>query len=81
MSMSLKNDVFWDVAPCRSCVNRRFRGMCSLHLQSRKIRERGTSLSRWLHVGNRSISNKSIKVLGRVGVINLTQDIGQLWGL
>jgi hypothetical protein len=34
--------------PCRSCVNRRFGGTCLLHLQGRKIRERGTSLSRWL---------------------------------
>jgi hypothetical protein len=44
----LKNTVFWDVAPCRSCVNWRFGGMYHLHLQGRKIRERGTSLSRWL---------------------------------
>jgi hypothetical protein len=45
----MKNAVFWDVAPCRSCeLNRRFRGTYSLHLQRRKIRERGTSVSRWL---------------------------------
>jgi hypothetical protein len=24
--LSMKNAVFWDVAPCRSCVNRRFGG-------------------------------------------------------
>jgi hypothetical protein len=42
------NAVFWDVAPCRSCVNRRFGGTYRLHLQGRKIRERGTSVSRWL---------------------------------
>jgi hypothetical protein len=42
-----KNVVFWDVAPCRSCVNRRFGGTYHLHLQGRKIRERGTSMSRW----------------------------------
>jgi hypothetical protein len=42
----LKNVVFWDVAPCRSCeLNRRFGGTCCLHLQGRKIRERGTSVS------------------------------------
>jgi hypothetical protein len=34
----LKNADFWDVAPCRSCVNRRFGGTCRLHLQGRKIR-------------------------------------------
>jgi hypothetical protein len=45
---SLKNSVFWDVAPCRSCVNWRFGGTYRLHLQGRKIRERGTSVIRWL---------------------------------
>jgi hypothetical protein len=29
----MKNAVFWDVAPCRSCVNRRFGGTFRLHLQ------------------------------------------------
>jgi hypothetical protein len=33
-----KNSVFWDIAPCRSCVNRRFGGTYRLHLQSRRIR-------------------------------------------
>jgi hypothetical protein len=36
------------VALCRSCVNRRFGGTYRLHLQSRKISERGTSMNRWL---------------------------------
>jgi hypothetical protein len=39
-----KNTVFWDVTPCRSCVNRRFGGTYRLHLQGRKIREQGTSV-------------------------------------
>jgi hypothetical protein len=39
---------FWDVAPCSSCVNRRFGGTYRLHLQGRKIHEQGTSVSRWL---------------------------------
>jgi hypothetical protein len=43
-----KNAVFWDVAPCRSYVNRLFGGTYRLHLQGRKFRERGTSVSRWL---------------------------------
>jgi hypothetical protein len=47
-AMTMKNAVFWDVAPCRSCVNRCFGGTCRLHLQGIKIRERGTSVSRWL---------------------------------
>jgi hypothetical protein len=44
----MKNAVFLDVAPCRSCVNRRFGGTYGLHLHGRKIREGGTSVRRWL---------------------------------
>jgi hypothetical protein len=44
----MKNAVFWDVAPCRSCVNRRFGGIFRLHLEGKKIRERGTSVKMWL---------------------------------
>jgi hypothetical protein len=43
-----KNAVFWDVAPCRSCVNQCFGGTYHLHLKSRKIGDRGTSMSRLL---------------------------------
>jgi hypothetical protein len=32
----MKNAVFWDVAPCRSCVNRRFGGTYRLHLEVEK---------------------------------------------
>jgi hypothetical protein len=35
--------VFWDAAPCRSCVNRHFGGTYCLHLRGRKI------LSYWSH--------------------------------
>jgi hypothetical protein len=48
-NQNLKYTVFWYVAPCRSCVNRRFGVTYRLHLQVRKIRERGTSVSRWLY--------------------------------
>jgi hypothetical protein len=27
----MKNSILWDVAPCRSCVNRYFGGMYRLH--------------------------------------------------
>jgi hypothetical protein len=46
----MKNVVLWDVALCRSFVNRRFGGTYRLHLQGRKIREQGTSVSRWLQI-------------------------------
>jgi hypothetical protein len=38
-----KNAVFWNVAACRSCVNRRFRGTYRLHLQGRKNPRAGCS--------------------------------------
>jgi hypothetical protein len=46
----MKN-VFLDVTLCRFYVNRRFGGTYRLHLQGTKIRERGTSVSRWLKTG------------------------------
>jgi hypothetical protein len=50
----LKIAVFWDVSPYRSRVNRRFRWTCRLHPQGREIRERGTSVIKWLaaHAGS-----------------------------
>jgi hypothetical protein len=45
----MKNTVFWDVAPCRFCVNWRFGGKHHLHLQGRKIRERGISVGRFFY--------------------------------
>jgi hypothetical protein len=46
ITIQTKNAVFWDVPPCRSCVNRRFGGTYRLHLQGSKIREPETSVSR-----------------------------------
>jgi hypothetical protein len=47
-AVTMKNAVFWDVAPSRSYVNQRFGGMYRFHLQGRKTRKAGTSVSRWL---------------------------------
>jgi hypothetical protein len=47
-AVTMKNAVFWDVAPCRSCVNRRLGETYRLHMQGRKIRKRATNVSRWL---------------------------------
>jgi hypothetical protein len=33
-AVTKKNVVLWDVAPCSSCVNRRFRRTCRLHLHA-----------------------------------------------
>jgi hypothetical protein len=46
-AVTMKNAVFWGVAPCRcGRLNRRFGGSYRLRLQGRKIRERRTSVSR-----------------------------------
>jgi hypothetical protein len=62
----MKNVVVWDVAPCRSCVNRRFGGTYRLHLQGRKIRERGTSVNRCLqppaHAGSSLADFSTLKM-------------------
>jgi hypothetical protein len=34
--VAMKNAVFWDMAPCGSCKNRRLVGTCRLHLQGKK---------------------------------------------
>jgi hypothetical protein len=47
-AVTMKIAVFWDVAPWRFCVKRRFGGTYRLHLQGRKIRARGSSVSRWM---------------------------------
>jgi hypothetical protein len=60
-AVTMKNAVFWDVTPCRSCVSRRFRGTYHLHLQDRKIRKRGTNVSRWL---------QTEPPVGRIGVFD-----------
>jgi hypothetical protein len=38
--VAMNNVVFWDVALCRTWVDRRFRGTYRLHLQGGMIRER-----------------------------------------
>jgi hypothetical protein len=35
-AVTVKNAVFWDIAPCGSCKNGRFGGMHRLHHQSNK---------------------------------------------
>jgi hypothetical protein len=53
-AVTMKSAVFWDVALCRSCVNRCFGGTYHFHPQDRKNRERGTSLSRWLQASKQA---------------------------
>jgi hypothetical protein len=45
-AVTMKNAIFWGVAPCRcGRLNRLFGGSYCLHLQGRKIRERRISVS------------------------------------
>jgi hypothetical protein len=71
MAVTMKNAIFWDMAPCRSGVNRCFGGMYRLHLQGRKIRERGTSVSRWLQTRTAWMCpHRSVKELGYLSAIS-----------
>jgi hypothetical protein len=38
-AVTMKKAVFWDVAPCRNCVNRRFGETYGIHLQGRRQEE------------------------------------------
>jgi hypothetical protein len=46
---------FWNVVSCSSCVNRRFGRKYRLRLQDIKIRELGTSVSKWLQTDQLSL--------------------------
>jgi hypothetical protein len=51
-AVTMKNAVLWDVAPCISCeLNRRFGECVASIFRVEKIRERGTSVSRWQQTG------------------------------
>jgi hypothetical protein len=54
------------VASCRSCVNRRFGWTYRLHLHGRKIRERRTTVSRWLQTVWTDVSEERIASIFRV---------------
>jgi hypothetical protein len=59
----MENSVFWDVAPCKSCVKQRFGETYCYHLQGRIIHERGTSVRRWLQMtahASTSLADSSI---------------------
>jgi hypothetical protein len=62
-AVTMKNAVLWDVAPCRYCVNRRFGKTYCLHLLGRKIRGRGTSLSRWLQTATADFSTQKMEAI------------------
>jgi hypothetical protein len=80
----LKNAVFWDVASRRSCVNRCFGGTYYLHLQGRKIRERGSKhlltlvprswiflRRRWGTIGGRSLCWNMNKIHAPISAIHV----------
>jgi hypothetical protein len=54
-AVTMTNVVVWDVASCRSCKNRRFGGMCSLHLQGRIPASTG------IHGYSKMLADRSIR--------------------
>jgi hypothetical protein len=54
-----KNVVFWDVAPCRSCVNRRFGGTYRLHLHPKNLKSYHSST----HSTTRDASKQEYQLL------------------
>jgi hypothetical protein len=67
-AVTIKNVALWDVALCRSFVNRRFGGTYRLHPQGRKIRVRGTSVSKRLQTELPVGNNQLYKNRGRWSV-------------
>jgi hypothetical protein len=61
----MKNAVFWDVALCSFCVNRRFGGMYRVHLQGRKNprarNQREQVGADWLSLGTETGYSKSLE--------------------
>jgi hypothetical protein len=68
-AVTMKNVVFWDVALCSSCVNRRFGATYRLHRQIRKIPERGTNVNRCS--GSHKITRRHIPEDGILQIIVL----------
>jgi hypothetical protein len=42
-ALTMKNTVFWDVALCRYCINRRFGGTYRLHLHVNEKKKKSAS--------------------------------------
>jgi hypothetical protein len=60
----MKNSVFWDVGPCKFCVHRRLGGTYRPLFQSRKFRERGTSVS-WVFSTGGSVCSHMLTLVLR----------------
>jgi hypothetical protein len=65
----MKKAVFWDVALCRFCVNRRFGGTYRLFRVEKSASEAAATVSRWFPAIAIAISlkGKDIPVIGRRG--------------
>jgi hypothetical protein len=67
-SKNCRHSVFWDVTPCRSCVNRRFGGTYRLNLQGNLLNVSMTSLPTEEHYVNFDVFT------------TVTMKIAVLWG-
>jgi hypothetical protein len=77
------NAVFWDVAPCRYCVNGCFGGTYRLHLQGIKIRERGTSVEQvaadWVASRLNSVPRTSLIPAITLFIAKLVKSMAESW--
>jgi hypothetical protein len=79
----MKKAVFWDVAPCRSGVNRRFGGTYRLHLQGREENKKSAREASVRDVKSRlvlEINTASASSEGRGGGKSTWEISGVGWG-
>jgi hypothetical protein len=72
-AVAMKNVVFWDVALCRSCVDRRFGGKYRLHLQMEAINSSETSVSTrptQCHIPEDDILHKQVYLKNKTYLFN-----------
>jgi hypothetical protein len=73
----MKNAVFWDVAPCTSCVNRCFGGTYRLHLQGIKSASEEPARAGGLQTAAET-SNLTDKIIQNYWVLGLFPSSGIL---
>jgi hypothetical protein len=75
----VKNVVFWDVALCRSWVNRRFGGTYRLHHQGRKICERELTSAGGCRLSHQSETINYIRIEREVTWKINREERGRVW--
>jgi hypothetical protein len=73
-AVTMKNVVLWDVAPCRSCVNRRFGGMYRLRLSLQPPAHAGSSLANFSTLKMEAICSSETSVHTRSTRCHIPED-------